>query len=126
MRVEWNAAPWIAALNAEMAERVKACAIEAVAVAKENMQHSDVPSAPGEYPRVDTGTLRDNITFQGPDIEGSRIVGRFGVFERMAGGKPLDYAYYLEVGTRRMAPRPWLTLTIDACWNTWKRILGVR
>ncbi len=60
-------------------------------------------SAPGEPPAVDTGRLR-NATQADTQVrrDGDDIVGRVVA--------NVDYAHALEVGTERMAPRPFLGL----------------
>ncbi|HBV11773.1 MAG TPA: hypothetical protein DEB60_01415 [Brevundimonas sp.] len=60
-------------------------------------------SAPGEPPAVDTGRLR-NATQADTQVrrDGDDIVGRVVA--------NVDYARALEVGTERMAPRPFLGL----------------
>ena len=123
-QVSWNSGLFIAAVMREAQDRVRDCLAVAVQTAKENMLHMDVPSPPRGYPRVDTGTLRDNITFD-MQTGATAVSGRWGVLEREADGKPLEYAYWLEVGTEHMQERPWLSLTMDQVWNEWKRILGV-
>lgn len=52
-----------------------------------------------DYPAVDTGRLRQSITH---DVEqdGSTVIGRVGT--------NLVYGSYLETGTSKMNPRPWL------------------
>lgn len=122
-RVEWDDKPFIGQVMAEGKRRLRDAVAFGAATAKKNMQHSDFPSAPGEYPRVVTGTLRQNITFAVAETP-KGPVGRFGVLGRTSGAKPLEYALYLERGTRRMAPRPWLTLTINQCMPEWQRIIG--
>lgn len=52
-------------------------------------------SRPGEPPRTDTGSLRKSVF----------LAVRH---DRAYVGTPLRYGLYLEVGTVRMAPRPWL------------------
>ena len=125
-RATWNAAPFIAQVNAEAMRRMRNCMVVAVATAKENMQElgPGVPSTPGDYPAKQSTALETEITF---DIEASsgQVVGRFGVLGLTGKGKALEYAYFLEVGTSRMEPRPWVTLTFDEVWGEWKRLLGV-
>lgn len=70
--------------------------------AKESMRgggRPHVPSRPGEPPRVDTGRLRSSITHEVVSkLKG--IVGRVGT--------NVKYGRYLELGTSKMLPRPWL------------------
>ncbi len=56
-------------------------------------------SRPGEAPATVTGRLRSSYQFRVRE-EGGKKIGEV--------GSPLDYALYLEKGTRRMAPRPHL------------------
>lgn len=66
--------------------------------AKESMRGGGkphVPSRPGEPPRVDMGRLRSSITHE--------IVGMVGRV-----GTNVKYGRYLELGTSKMLPRPWL------------------
>jgi HK97 gp10 family phage protein len=61
-------------------------------------------SAEGEPPAVLTGRLRDSITHE---IEEQLwdIIGRVGT--------NVEYARYLELGTKKMAPRPYLRRAIE-------------
>lgn len=56
-------------------------------------------SRPGEAPATQTGRLRSSYQFRIRDNGNEKIAEV---------GSPLDYAVYLEKGTRRMAPRPHL------------------
>jgi phage gpG-like protein len=58
------------------------------------------PSAPGEPPHKQYGRLRASVA---TEVEGMR--GRVGT--------NVDYGRYLEQGTRKMAPRPWLKRSLD-------------
>jgi len=82
-----------------------------------------VPSAAGTYPAVQSSTLRSEITFE-VEINSQTVVGKFGIMPTRNSGTFLEYAYYLEVGTTKMEPRPWLTLTIDEIMDSVKSILG--
>lgn len=53
-------------------------------------------SKPGEPPRKREGTLHDNITYEMVGPTTARV------------GTSLDYGYWLEWGTVKMAARPWL------------------
>jgi hypothetical protein len=59
-------------------------------------------SAPGEAPATNTGRLIQSILWQ---------LGHQGISAEV--GSPLDYASYLETGTKRMAARPWLRPAYD-------------
>lgn len=54
-------------------------------------------SLPGQPPHVDTGALISSMTYE-IDPENLQVLI----------GSPLEYALYLELGTRIMAPRPFL------------------
>lgn len=54
-------------------------------------------SAPGEAPATNTGKLIKSITWE---------TSRQGLIAEV--GSPLPYASFLEDGTRKMDPRPWL------------------
>lgn len=54
------------------------------------------PSSPGEPPGVDTGTLKNSIKAEKLDTFSWAI------------GTKVDYAPFLEFGTTRMAPRPFM------------------
>ena len=123
--VYWNPAPFIATVRSNAIARIRQAVVLAVATAKTNMQElgTGVHSEPKAWPAVQSGTLRSEITFE-IEISGSEVIGRFGVFATTASGTFLEYAYYLEVGTSRMEPRPWLTLTVDEIMDQVKVFLG--
>lgn len=65
-------------------------------------KHGHHPSVPGAYPAVDLGLLRMSVTHD-IDVVGGAARGR-------VGSTIVDppYGLFLEHGTSRMAPRPWL------------------
>lgn len=65
------------------------------------------PSQPGEPPKKVKGILRSHIGYE-VRKEGTHIRGFVGVKQGVAG----DYGYYLELGTSKMAARPFLRPTI--------------
>lgn len=69
-------------------------------------------SAPGEPPAVDTGRLRASVGHEvGYDAEGLYANVGSGASPAVPG---VDYAEYLEYGTRHMEPRPWLRPSVTA------------
>ena len=60
-------------------------------------------SLPGQPPRLRTGWLRANVLYE-LDLSAGRA--------RVGLGANAPYGLYLELGTRRMAPRPWLVATL--------------
>lgn len=82
----------------------KACLI-VQAYAAEHMS-PESPSSPGEPPAVVTGQLRASIGHQVVEEDG-KIVGYVGV----PAGVP--YGEYLEFGTSKMQPRPFLVPALE-------------
>lgn len=74
---------------------------------KKGSQYTVYPnsSKPGESPRARTGFGRSNIVYEYNDNPKSPAV-RVGV------GRNGIYMYHLELGTRRVAARPWLLRTL--------------
>lgn len=62
-------------------------------------------SAPGEFPAADTGRLHQSITHvmtvEGPDIYRAEV------------GANAPYSVFLELGTSKMAPRPYMSPSFD-------------
>ena len=61
-------------------------------------------SQPGKPPRLRTGFGRANIL---QEFSKDKMAGRVGV------GRKAMYMFYLEIGTRRVARRPWLMKTLQ-------------
>lgn len=59
------------------------------------------PSGAGEYPKKLLGHLRRNIQ---TEYDAERLIARVGT--------NVIYGKYLQTGTRRMAPRPWMSLAL--------------
>lgn len=74
------------------------------------------PSLPGNPPAVDTGTLRRSITYE---VDEENLVGRVGSTQTNP-----PYGAYLEFGTSRMQPRPWLKPATEKSMETIKKLLG--
>ena len=67
------------------------------------------PSVPGDAPAVDTGTLRRSITHEVGEEDGTAY--------SLVGSTILNppYGAYLEYGTSKMKPRPWLSQALIKC-----------
>jgi hypothetical protein len=61
------------------------------------------PSRPGEPPRKRTGWLQRNVVYT---LDRQKLTGTVGVTINA------KYGLYLELGTRRMAARPWFLATL--------------
>ncbi len=79
-------------------------------------KHGHHPSLPGNPPAVDTGTLRRSITYQ---VDENNLVGYVG---SVINDPP--YGAYLEYGTSRMKPRPWLKPATEKSMETIKKIMA--
>ena len=78
------------------------------------------PSYAGNPPAPDTGTLMRSITHE-VSGSGKQVVGEVGSIINNS-----DYPRFLEYGTSKMKPRPWLSASLIKCqsWmsNLWKEI----
>ena len=72
------------------------------------------PSLPGNAPAPDSGNLRDSVHYTTEESD-SIIVGRVGT--------DVDYGRMLELGTSRIAPRPWLKPSLDKNRNQIERLI---
>lgn len=104
-QVEAEAARRLHAKLLQTAELVRAEAVKSISVSTT----SAGPSSPGDPPHADTGKLRQSLMVvpQGDSV----IVGT-----------PLKYGLYLELGTSRMAARPFLRPAVYRCIEKLKRL----
>lgn len=70
-------------------------------------------SKPGQPPAVQLGNLLNSIQFDVTVVGGINVIGKVGVDEEYLAAKTpvgtdVKYGLYLEVGTSKMAPRPYL------------------
>lgn len=72
-------------------------------------RHHHHPSYEGNPPAPDTGTLLQSVTHS-VDVENGKAVGYVGSVL-----KNPDYPKFLEYGTSRMKPRPWLSASMIKC-----------
>lgn len=68
-------------------------------------------SKPGEPPHMDHGNLRRSVAHDMPDELTARV------------GSTLKYAKFLEVGTSKMAARPWLRRSLKENSSTIRQII---
>lgn len=107
------------ALNTEMGKAMADVCLKVQKECQEGMTNTKVnnkisygkrkhhPSLPNEYPAVDNGDLRRSITFEVEERSDS-VKGKVG---SVINNPP--YPVYLEYGTSRMQPRPWLRPSIE-------------
>ena len=80
------------------------------------------PSYAGNPPAPDTGTLMRSITHS-VTVKGNEVIGEVGSLIHDS-----DYPRFLEYGTSKMKPRPWLSASLIKCQsfmaNLWKEIFG--
>ncbi len=69
-------------------------------------------SSPGDWPRKDRGHLRRNVQYE---VDVAEKSGRVGT--------NVKYGKYLELGTKRMKRRPWMTRAVAAFQLRIKNIL---
>ena len=78
------------------------------------------PSYAGNPPAPDTGTLMRSITHE-VSVKGNEVIGEVGSIINYS-----NYPRYLEYGTSKMKPRPWLSASLIKCQsfmaNLWKEI----
>ena len=73
---------------------------EMAVMSKSRMKRMPFPSLPFNSPRIDTGRLYASIGTETRKISPDKIETRIGT--------DVFYGRYLETGTSRMKPRPWL------------------
>jgi hypothetical protein len=69
-------------------------------------------SQPGDYPRKEIGHLRRNVTREHDFVKVETRVGT-----------NVPYGRYLELGTRKMERRPWLSRAVAECVSKIKTIM---
>jgi hypothetical protein len=104
----WNGPAVVTEIKAASWERIVRVVVffhtEVLAVLnKSNPRPYVTPSLPGEPPRKRTGWLQRNVRYE---LAKGKQVGRIGITPNA------KYGLYLEIGTKRMKPRPWLLATL--------------
>lgn len=73
------------------------------------------PSKPGEPPHKRTGHLQRNVLYEFDEANKSAKVGVT---------QNAKYGMFLEVGTKRVAARPWLLATLNKVWAQLEALAG--
>ena len=112
--MQWNADPFRQQVLGNAYKRVRDICASGATYAKTNIPR--VPgeaSPPGGFPYGKTMNLQQEITYK-MEISPQGVRGMFGLIPVEGSSREeLGYGYLLETGTRRMLPRPWVTLTMD-------------
>ena len=113
-KFEWYGDEAMAFVRAEAGKRVDLAARDLRDFAREQLSVPFPPSGEdGGWPHKRIGHLRRNVQAE---------TDRKAAYARV--GTNVLYGRYLELGTRRMARRPWLSLAISQRMATTRRILG--
>lgn len=103
--LRWHGVSAIAYIKAIVNVRIKSAT---VTLYKTLIQKLSVPyppaSSPGEYPRSRTGSFAKSIEME---FDAKLGIGRVGTNDALG--------RWMEFGTTRMLPRPWLSLIIVEC-----------
>jgi HK97 gp10 family phage protein len=112
--VKWYAAEVEKHVMGTAAERVEKAAILLKNAVKEELStaYSGKASAEGEPPHKRTGRLRASINHE---VDKAKATARVGT--------NLKYGKFLELGTRKMAARPFLTSTLQKLSDAIGRLL---
>ena len=120
MGLKWHGKKVQMNMKDQMNKRLAAAAITWVNHVKGKMNEKTnrdgkTPSAPGQYPSMVTSNLRGKIEWEAMR---QRLAVRVGT--------NVEYGKFLELGTRKMRKRPWMTLANRETRATIKRILSKR
>lgn len=79
-------------------------------------------SKPGEPPYVQSGRLRGSIGYLFQMTKDALFID----IGAIRGGSEVNYAQGLEIGTSKMAARPWLMPVVKKHINLWEKNLGIK
>ena len=116
VKLKWHGAKVKKDLQKEEIKRLKMVGAFLEGKVKKNISiptRSAGPSTGGEMPHADTGHLRKSIFHDVDEKRKTVIVGT-----------PVKYGLFLEVGTSKMAARPYLRATVNQEKTTIGKILG--
>ena len=121
--VEFNPTPFVNVVMANVSSRLEQAGILFTEAAKENFVFMAPPhSMPWDFPHAETGKMEEAIDWIVFDRPGE-IVMQAGIIDDNLPGRLNIYPHMLETGTSRMAPRPWLTITLDETWFVLEEIM---
>ena len=100
MVTEWNGKQYEQAIRAGVVRALYKIGYKMEEDTKRKMAGQQGPSRPGGVPAVDTGRLINSLYVE---VNPDELSMRFG-----STIKDPPYPFFLEVGTIRMSPRPWL------------------
>ena len=106
---KWNGTKCLRAVESQETKRLKKAAIHFTNKAKQNIsvkgskcgKKTGNRSKPNEFPKLECGQLRNSMTY-----EVSKL--------KAVAGTNVKHGKFLELGTSRMAPRPFLRPTLKA------------
>ena len=116
VKAKWYGKEWDAAVHAEMKQRLGRAVGEMARMARRHMSMKinrtrKTPSQPGEFPAQVTGHLFKNIS-----SEVSGLLGRWGT--------NVIYGKFLQLGTKKMKSRPWMSKVNRAMFDRVTKILS--
>lgn len=103
MSMTWRGDDFVKYIRKNCGERLEAAAIYLKTKVKENISEPSPPPSPeGTFPHKDTGRLRASISHE---VDKSAQVARVGT--------NVIYGKFLELGSSKMAARPFLRSTLN-------------
>ena len=124
-QVHFDAGAFTSVVLSNLSNRLEACGEAFVERAVDNFAFTYPPhSMPWDFPHYspDGLTMKDHIRYTVFD-RGAEMVMQAGIIDDGLPPRLSIYPRMLETGTSLMAPRPWLTITLDEVWLTWDAIL---
>jgi phage gpG-like protein len=99
-KMKWYGKEVTSKIMGELGDRLELAARMLEGEAKGNMGEVGDSSNPGDYPFKQSGNLRRNVA---SEVDRKELKARWGT--------NVKYGKYLELGTKKMAARPWMRLT---------------
>ena len=119
MAMRWHGEEFQRQVHEQWAKNIEAAAIHVKGEIKRSLRIGNKdgtsPSAAGDPPRRVTGRLSGSIAHE---VDRKKLIGRVGT--------NVLYAKFLELGTRKMAARPFIRLGLENARHAIARILAGR